>query len=100
MQQDIKKIQELLPETRLIFSGIAARKLWANARHPAALNKSRIRINIAMKKFMEENGGEVILHNNIASKDKGIFKWDGVHFNDKGNDLFLGNIQKGLREML
>ena len=100
MQQDLQSIMELLPETKVVFSGIAARRIWRAARHPSAVNKSRIRINTQIQNFMEKNGGAVVLHKNIASKTEGLFRWDGIHFTEKGNDLFLGNIQRGLKELL
>ena len=45
-------------------------------------------------------GGGVISHDSITTGWKELFRWDGVHLTDYGNDIYLSELSDGLKQYL
>ena len=63
-----------------------------------AVENSRRRVNTAAKAiFLNEiQKGFIIRHPNIRVTENVLYRYDGVHLSDAGNNLYLNNIQGGL----
>ncbi|KAJ8304808.1 hypothetical protein KUTeg_018391 [Tegillarca granosa] len=87
----------MLPNTKLIWSQILPRLKWRNERNHKAVNKSRVRINSYIAKFMISNGGLYIRYPEIVQSNVGMFYNDKVHLSQLGNDIFLYRLQQALQ---
>ena len=97
MKKDIKEIMETCPRTKIVYSGIVARQQWRGAKNKKQINATRNWLNNQMKKIIEKKNGAVILHKNIVSHNTSLFSQDGVHLTEKGNDLFISQLESGLK---
>ncbi|OCT76599.1 hypothetical protein XELAEV_18031802mg [Xenopus laevis] len=95
IRRDCLRLWSLFPEAVLIWSEIIPRALWRGAHSHQAVNRSRIKINRAVSKFVQGNGGIVVRHMDLE-KDRGYFRPDGVHLNDLGLDLFNFSLQEAI----
>ncbi|CAG2204727.1 unnamed protein product [Mytilus edulis] len=94
---DIMRLHVLLPNLSLVWSEILPRRYWHLAKNQVAINSTRKRVNAAVQYIQEElNHGLVICHPNIKAQDRDLFRLDGVHLSDVGNDVFLNNVQGAL----
>lgn len=95
---DILRLRTLYPDLKLIWSEILQRRYWHNANNQVAIETSRKRVNLAIKNiFLNEiQKGCIIRHPNITVKEKSLFRYDGVHLSDVGNNIYLNNIQGAL----
>ncbi|KAJ8316547.1 hypothetical protein KUTeg_005904 [Tegillarca granosa] len=93
----IKVLWHMLPNTKLIWSQILPRLKWRNERNHKAVNKSRVRINSYIAKFMISNGGLYIRYPEIVQSNDGMFDNDKVHLSQLGNDIFLYRLQQALQ---
>ncbi|XP_035282329.1 zinc finger protein 638-like isoform X2 [Anguilla anguilla] len=95
MKADIKEINLLFPNTKLMFSDILPCWNWQGQTAPSGygLERTRRRLNGAMFGFMSDMGMGCIVHRNIGLNhlDK-----DGTHLNLEGNLLLLENICRSL----
>lgn len=96
MQKDINRFSELFPETCVVWSDILPRATYRGAVSNAKVEKARKSLNNAMRTHMPKINGEVIHHPNIQWDAHHLFRKDGVHLNDTGNDIFLKNIVQAL----
>ena len=94
----ILRLRTLYPGLKLIWSKILQRRYWHNANNQVAIETSRKRVNLAIKNiFLNEiQKGGIIRHPNITVKEKSLFRYDGVHLSDVGNNIYLNNIQGAL----
>ncbi|CAG2241963.1 unnamed protein product [Mytilus edulis] len=95
---DIMRLHVLLPNLSLVWSEILPRRYWHLAENQVAINSTRKRVNAAVCKIFKEelNHGLVICHPNIKAQERDLFRHDGVHLSDVGNDVFLNNVQGAL----
>lgn len=49
---------------------------------------------------MESLRGAVIWHPSIQFNQPALYHSDGVHLSQLGNDLFLGSLQQGIKNMV
>ena len=91
----ILRLRTLYLDLKLIWSEILQRRYWHNANKQVAIETSRKRVNLAIKNiFLDEiQKGCIIRHPNITVKEKSLFRYDGVHVSDVGNNIYLNNIQ-------
>ena len=52
-----------------------------------------------MAEFVRELGGTSIGHPEITFDQAGLFKRDGIHLSDMGNDIFQKNLQCGIIDL-
>jgi len=100
IETDILRLKLLFPNCRIIWSELLMRRYWHNAKKGTALEKARKRVNCAIKNFVLSEGHCEIRHPNIRAGEKTLFRHDGVHLTDIGNDIFLNNIQAGLETFI
>lgn len=95
MKADIREINLLFPNTKLMFSDILPRWNWRGQTAPSGygLERTRRRLNGAMFGFMSDMGMGCIMHPNIRLNH---LDRDGTHLNLEGNRLLLKNISKAL----
>ena len=94
----VLSLRSLYPDLKLIWREILQRRYWHNTNNQVAIDTSRERVNLAIKNIFL-NGiqkGCIILHPNITVKEKSLFRYDGVHLSDIGNNIYLNNIQGAL----
>ena len=96
IQKDVKAYSNLFPEMCIIWSDILPRAVYRGARSNAKVDKARKSLNNAMKLYMPQINGEVIHHRNIQWDAHHLYRRDGVHLNNMGNDVMLGNITQAM----
>lgn len=94
------KLRTNFPSTLLLWSDIVARTTWRRDRSVAQINKTRIRINKVVGRFVAQNGGMVIRHRALET-NVGLYLWrDGVQLSDVGTDLWTMGLQEGIQQAL
>lgn len=85
----------LIPQTTLVWSSILPRLYWHGVpgKLGGKINKKRVKVNKRILKFVLDLGGLVINHHNISARNVCLFRFDGTHLSDMGNDIFLNNIR-------
>lgn len=73
------QLREKFPGTLLVWSDIVARTTWRWAMSIASINKTRIRVNKVVGKFVVQNGGIVIRHRELEVNVGLYLRKDGVH---------------------
>ncbi|XP_062833270.1 uncharacterized protein LOC134297995 [Anolis carolinensis] len=96
---DMHKIQEVWPHTGLAWSAIIPRPRWPYG-DGKKLDKARKRVNRALRKVLENGMGYYIPHDTIRFNDSTMYRTDGIHLSELGNQIFLADLQKGIREIL
>ena len=100
IQRDILRIKLLLPNTRIVWSEVLMRHYWHEANFGKAVELAPKRLNLAVKNFVLNEGHNVIRHPNIRARKKNLYRFDGTHFSDAGNAIYLNNIQGALEHFL
>ena len=95
MKTDISLFTEKFGNTILIFSEVLSRRFWGRIDGWEG-EKKKIYINKEVGSFVEEKGGKVVGHNKIYWKNKSLFRGDGIHLSDKGNDILLEDFKECL----
>ena len=92
-KSDMNALAKLCPHTTLVWSDILARISYRNASNDNKMEKTRKTLNSALRAHTRKLGGKSIRHPGINWDLPHLFRNDGVHLNDRGNDIFLGNLQ-------
>ena len=100
IQKDMKAYSKVFPETCLVWSDILPRATYRGARSNAKVEKSRKCLNNAMKLFMPLVAGRSIQHGNIKWNACHLYRNDGVHMNNEGNDVLLKNITLAMNDII
>ncbi|OCT99858.1 hypothetical protein XELAEV_18005641mg [Xenopus laevis] len=95
IRRDCLRLWSLFPGVVLIWSEIIPRAHWRGANSHQAINRARVKINRAVSKFVQGNGGIIVRHMDLE-KDRGYFLPDGVHLNDLDLDLFNFSFQEAI----
>lgn len=97
---DILRLRCLIPNTMIVWSDILMRRYWHTAISGKSMELARKRVNSDIKKFMKEEGQFVINHPNIRASEISLYRYDGTHLTDQGNDIYLNNLQGGIEACL
>ena len=97
---DLLRLRVLLPDVKIVWSELLQRRYWHTAREGKAMEKTRKRVNLAVKNIVLGVGGYVIKHNNIRARDINLFRNDGTHLSDIGINVYLNTIQGALESFL
>ena len=98
---DLQRLTSLLPSTtKLVWSDILQRRSWWGAVDDRAMERKRRRYNRFGGKGAVDRGGCHIKHGEITVNDPNLFRDDGVHLSDIGNDIFLNSLQGGLEAFI
>ena len=101
IKRDIGRIRLLLPNTRIIWSEILLRRYWHVAKGDGKIiEKIRKRVNCAVNNFIKNEGHYVIKHSNIRASEIELYRFDGTHLSDIGNDIYLNNLQGALETFI
>jgi lysophospholipase L1-like esterase len=104
LYSDIKlgllRLKVMCPNARIVWSEILMRRYWHSAQDGRALEKSRKRLNLLLRNFMQTIGGCVIRHSNIRASEKSLYRFDGTHLSNTGNEVYLNNIQGAIELFL
>ena len=100
IQKDMKLYSLMFPETCLIWSDILPRATYRGARSNAKVEKARKCLNNAMKIFMPQIAGHIIQHGNIQWDAHHLYRRDGVHMNNDGNDVLLTNMTNAMAKIM
>jgi hypothetical protein len=99
MKTDLKHLGHLLPTTVFIWSDLLPRLYWHGARSHKGIDSIRKRVNRSGKGLVLGMGGRVINHPDIV-EEVGLFRGDGVHLSDIGNDILLNDLQGALESFI
>ena len=94
--QDVRTLHKILPNTLIIWSDVLPRMHYRGAQSDAKVEKARKTFNSAIKKHVSAMNGVCIRHPLIQWNTPLIFRPDGVHLNNKGNDIFINDLATGL----
>ena len=76
LYSDIKlgllRLKVMCPNARIVLSEILMRRYWHSAHDGRALEKSRKRLNLPVRNFIQTIGGCVIRHSNIHASEKSL----------------------------
>jgi hypothetical protein len=64
------------------------------------IEKIRKRVNCAVNNFIKNEGHYVIKHPNIRASETELYRFDGTHLSDIGNDIYLNNLQGALETFI
>lgn len=91
--EDLRVLKAQWPGVRVIWSAIIPRMSWQYAIDPRALNKAR-------KNALKDSLGQFLMHSGISVDQLWLYGSDGMHLSEEGLDIFLRDLQQGLKECL
>jgi lysophospholipase L1-like esterase len=100
IKDSLGQLMALLPSTKLIWSQILPRIFWRYSQNSRALNRAAARINHYAAWICIQAGGGYIRYPELAWNEPMMFREDGVHLSDIGNELFLFRIQAYLFDFI
>ena len=95
---DFERIWELWPSTWIVWSDMLPRRTWREGWFPQGLNRAVKKVNREIRLALMYRRGWVINHPEIFIHRADLYRPDGVHLSDVGNDIFLHDLHVGLRE--
>ena len=99
IQRDIKSYAIMFQETGIVWSDVLPRAGYRGARFNVKVENPRKSLNYAMKHYMPQFNGQVIHHHNIQWNARHLYRRDGVHLNNMGNDVLLANITDAMAKL-
>ncbi|XP_062608578.1 uncharacterized protein LOC134270354 isoform X1 [Saccostrea cucullata] len=101
IKANLAKIKERLPNCIIIWSHILQRRNWSNVVANTEGEKCRRRINSSVASFvLNKLNGAAIKYPDITANQRNLFRSDGVHMTDLGNDLFINTVKGALKRFL
>ena len=95
-QSDVRALATLCPETMLIWSDVLPRIRYRGAFKHNKVEKTRKTSNSSMRAYTRKMGGKSVRHHQIQWNMNQQFRPDGVHLNDLGNDVLIGNFHDSI----
>ena len=96
IQTDLATIRQRLELTMLVWSDLLPRLIWSHSENTKAMEKTRKRINRIGGSTCIRLGGRRILHPAVTHLEPKLYRSDGVHLSDIGNQTFLRKIKLAL----
>ena len=90
---DILRLHALMPHTRIVWIDMLQRRYWHTANSGKAIEKTRKRVNLAMRHIVGSIQRFTIKHVNIKAKEIDLYRRDGIHLSYVGLSVYLNNIQ-------
>ncbi|XP_062981479.1 zinc finger protein 318-like [Elgaria multicarinata webbii] len=100
VQEDFKVIWSQWPDTCIIWSNILPRRQWREGGDVRCLNRAVKKVNREIRLTLKDQQGSVIFHPAILPSREELYRADGVHLSNEGNDIFLQDLQVGLRDFI
>ena len=99
-RHDFEIIWRTWPETWIVWSNMLPRRLWREGWNPKGLNRAVWKVNREIRLALAGHRGCVISHPAILPSRPELYRPDGVHLSDAGNDIFLQDLHEGLRDFI
>ncbi|XP_062994184.1 uncharacterized protein LOC134406607 [Elgaria multicarinata webbii] len=96
---DFKIIRQRWPGVVIIWSCILPRFAWRSG-EIKPMERACRRVNGEIFRDLIKHGDVSIMHPAITLARRELYRQDGVHLSDIGNDLFLYDLQRGLQGVL
>ncbi|XP_034330884.2 uncharacterized protein [Magallana gigas] len=97
MKLTLSKIADLLPNTVIVWSHILPRSNWRQSLSTIEGENSRRRINSAIATFvLKKLNGASIKYPDIQITQKRLFRLDGVHLSDLGNNIYINSLKNAI----
>ncbi|XP_066475283.1 uncharacterized protein [Tiliqua scincoides] len=97
---DILHISQCFRGMVILWSDLLPRRVWRYASNVKKIELARKKVNSYVRRAVLRHGGGVISHPGISYDVPQLFRSDGVHLSVFGNDVFLRDLQQGLRKFL
>ncbi|CAI5769563.1 Hypothetical predicted protein [Podarcis lilfordi] len=97
---DLESVHATHPNIPIFWSELLPRLHWRGNIKPTRLNYTVEKINRAVRSATTHMGGRVVKHPNIKVYMKELFRPNGVHLSDLGNERWLSDIRHGLIDWL
>ncbi|XP_077141285.1 uncharacterized protein LOC143805642 [Ranitomeya variabilis] len=97
---DMERFSCLFRNIILVWSDITPRAVWRGARDKKAIERTRVKFNARIGKYVRGRGGVVIRHHPLQGDNTPQLRPDGVHLTDIGLDIFLSDLQDGVEQAL
>ena len=96
LQEAVGAAQRLFPGCTLVWSDILPRVRYSAAGSQAKIEGTRKRLNRQARGVFSRCGGHVLTHPGFSWEKAELFRGDGVHLSDLGNQRFLDTFREGL----
>lgn len=96
----IEFLNQILPNTVIIWSQILPRSNWRYSTDCTAMDTARIRLNNSAATQCIHLGGSYIKYPDLKVVKHALWSSDGVHLSKLGNEIFLNGIQGGLESII
>eukprot|EP00105_Crassostrea_gigas_P006364 XP_011420273.1 PREDICTED: uncharacterized protein LOC105323025 isoform X2 [Crassostrea gigas] len=97
MKLTLSQIADLLPNTLIVWSHILPRSNWRQSLSTNEGENSRRRINSAIATFvLKKLNGASIKYPDIQITQKRLFRLDGVHLSDLGNNIYINSLKNAI----
>ncbi|XP_034339178.1 uncharacterized protein [Magallana gigas] len=97
MKLTLSQIADLLPNTLIVWSHILPRSNWRQSLSTIEGENSRRRINSAIATFvLKKLNGASIKYTDIQITQKRLFRLDGVHLSDLGNNIYINSLKNAI----
>ncbi|XP_065945056.1 uncharacterized protein [Magallana gigas] len=97
MKLTLSQIADVLPNTLIVWSHILPRSNWRQSLSTIEGENSRRRINSAIATFvLKKLNGASIKYPDIQITQKRLFRLDGVHLSDLGNNIYINSLKNAI----
>ncbi|XP_052693349.1 uncharacterized protein LOC128171593 isoform X2 [Crassostrea angulata] len=97
MKLTLSQKADLLPNTLIVWSHILPRSNWRQSLSTIEGENSRRRINSAIATFvLKKLNGASIKYPDIKITQKRLFRLDGVHLSDLGNNIYINSLKNAI----
>lgn len=100
---DLHLISQRWPGVVIVWSAMIPRRAWGGASNVCAMDRARRGANREIRRVLQEGLGLYVPHPKIRmryAKSLHLYRDDGVHLSEEGTDIFLSDLQQGLRAAL
>ncbi|KAM3920332.1 uncharacterized protein RB166_014730 [Leptodactylus fuscus] len=97
---DVLRLLTEFPGLIVVWSDIVARLVWRHARSAVRIEKTRIKVNREVARFVLRNGGLVVRHRELEVPSVEHLRRDGVHLNAIGTDIWMLGLRGGVERAL
>ena len=97
LQQCLLSVSKHLPLTRLVWSEILPRLHYKGASSQAKVETARKTLNRRFRTLVGRFGGHIIRHPNFQQNARHLYRKDGIHLSEVGQNVFLQDLKEGLQ---
>ena len=98
MRADLMKVADRVKPAKVIRSEVVPRFKWRGAEVHTAVERSRCKLNFAMRKACNGMGWGFERHGLVTLKVPAYYEKDGVHLTGTGLAMFMLNIADALEQ--